>query len=62
MFEYAVDQLKSTKFHKLAVREQKLWEIEKAARTVGESQEKIDELSQSIIFSNSSNVVRSFNP
>ena len=44
MFEYAVDQLKSTKFHKLAVREQKLWEIEKAARTVGESQEKIDEL------------------
>mgnify|MGYP001318320345 CR=1 FL=1 len=44
MFECAVEQLKSTKFHKLAVREQKLWEIEKAARTVGESQEKIDEL------------------
>ena len=44
MFESAVEQLQSTKFHKLAVREQKLWEIEKAARNVGESKEKIDEI------------------
>jgi len=45
MFESAVEQLQSTKFHKLAVREQKLWEIEKASRNVGESKEKIDEIS-----------------
>ena len=44
MFESAVEQLQSTKFYKLAVREQKLWEIEKAARNVGESKEKIDEI------------------
>ena len=44
MFEFAVKELQSTKFHKLAVREQKLWEIEKASRNVGESKEKIDEI------------------
>ena len=44
MFESAVEQLQSTKFHKLAVREQKLWEIEKASRNIGESKEKIDEI------------------
>ena len=44
MFELAVKELQSTKFHKLAVREQKLWEIEKASRNVGESKEKIDEI------------------
>ena len=44
MFESAVEQLQSTKFQKLAVREQKLWEIEKASRNIGESKEKIDEI------------------
>ena len=44
MFDHAVEQLQSTNFHKLAVREQRLWEIEKASRNVGDSKEKIDEI------------------
>ena len=44
MFETAVEQLQSTKFHKLSLKEQKLWEIEKASRNVGNSKEKIDEI------------------
>ena len=45
MFEMAIEQLKNTKFHELSVQEYELWQIEKAIKDVGDSKEKIEQIS-----------------
>ena len=44
MFQHTLNELKNTKVHQLALKEYRLWEIEKASRNLNDSKEKIDEI------------------
>ena len=44
MFQHTLNELKNTKFHQLALKEYRLWEIEKASRDLNDSKDKIDEI------------------
>ena len=44
MFQHTLNELKNTKFHQLALKEYRLWEIEKASRNMNDSKDKIAEI------------------
>ena len=44
MFQHTLNELKNTKFHQIALKEYRLWEIEKASRNMNDSKDKIAEI------------------